>query len=144
MSSPTASTESSVITSMIDANEHHDVSTPDVACTFLHTQYDEDVIMVLEGALAESMVKVDPTLYRKFITTTSKGKSLLYVNIHKALYILLHSALLFYRKLMGDLEKEGFSIKPYDPCVPNKTINGKKMTIVWHVDDLKILHVNRL
>ena len=60
--------------------------------------------MVLGGALAKLMVKVDPMLYQKFITTTSKGKSLLYVKIHKALYGLLRSALLFYRKLVGDLE----------------------------------------
>ena len=44
---------------------------------------------------------------------------------------------------MGDLEAEEFTINPYEPCVANKLINGKQMTIMWHVDDLKILHVNR-
>ena len=131
-----------MITSVIDTNKHWDVATEDVACAFLHAQSDEDVTIVLEGALAKLMLKVDPTLYRKFITTTSKGKSLLYVKIYKALYGLLRSALLFYHKLVGDLESEGFTINPYDPCVANKLINGKQMTIVWHVDDLKILHVN--
>ena len=99
--------------------------------------------MVLEGALAELMVKVDHTLYRTFITKMSKVKSLLYVKIHKALYGILRSALLFYRKLVGDLEAEGSTINPYDTCVANKLINGKQMTTVWHVDDLKISHVNR-
>ena len=132
-----------MITSVIDTNEYRDVATADVACAFLHTQSDEDVTMVLGGAFAKLMVKVDPALYRKFITTTSKGKSLLYVKIHKALYGLLRSALLFYRKLVGDLEAEGFTINPYDPCVANKLINGKQLTILWHVDDLKISHVNR-
>ena len=28
----------------------------------------------------------------------------------------------------------------YDPCVANKVINGKQMTISWHVDDLKLSH----
>ena len=73
-SSPTASTESVVITSVINANEHRDMDTTEVACALLHTQSDENVTMVLEGALAELMVRVDPTLYRKFIITTSKGK----------------------------------------------------------------------
>ena len=63
-----------MITSVIDANGHQDVATADSACEFLHMQSDKDITMVLEGALAEFMVKVDPTLYRKFITTTSKGK----------------------------------------------------------------------
>ena len=33
-------------------------------------------------------------------------------------------------------------INPYDPCVANKTINGIQMTICWHVDDLKVSHVD--
>jgi hypothetical protein len=35
-----------------------------------------------------------------------------------------------------------FEINPYDLCVANKTINGKQCTVVWHVDDLKISHVD--
>jgi hypothetical protein len=29
-----------------------------------------------------------------------------------------------------------------DPCIANKIVNGKQLTICWHVDDLKILHVD--
>ena len=36
----------------------------------------------------------------------------------------------------------GFTLNSYDTCVANKTIFGKQCTIVWHVDDLKISHVN--
>ena len=39
---------------------------------------------------------------------------------------------------MGDLEAYEFKINPYDPCVANKMIGGKQLTICWHVDDLKI------
>ena len=65
---------------------------------------------------------------------------MLYVKLTKALYGLLRSALLFYKKLRGDLEGLGFKINPYDPCVANKVINGEQLTIVWHVDDLKVSH----
>ena len=41
------------------------------------------------------------------------------------------------------LEKEGFKINLYDTCVANKIINGKQCTITWHVDDLKISHVEQ-
>jgi hypothetical protein len=34
----------------------------------------------------------------------------------------------------------GFKINPYDPCVANKMENGKQLTVVWHVDDLKVSH----
>ena len=29
---------------------------------------------------------------------------------------------------------------PYDPCVANKIINGKQMTVCFHVDDLLMTH----
>ena len=37
---------------------------------------------------------------------------------------------------------EGFKENAYDSCVVNKMINGKQCTITWHVDDLKISHVD--
>jgi hypothetical protein len=46
--------------------------------------------------------------------------------MQKAIYGLLRSALLFYKKLVADLEGDGFVINPYDPCVANKTIKGIK------------------
>ena len=57
-----------------------------------------------------------------------------------ALYGLLKSALRFYKELVKDLEKYGFEINPYDPCVANKMINRKQMTVTWCVDDLKVSH----
>ena len=63
---------------------------------------------------------------------------MLYVKLLKALYGMLRSALLFYKKLASELVEMGFEINPYDPCVANKTINGCQMTICWHVDDLKV------
>ena len=43
---------------------------------------------------------------------------------------------------MKDLEAYGFQIKPYDPCVAKKMIKNKQMAVVWHVDDLKVSHVD--
>jgi hypothetical protein len=34
-----------------------------------------------------------------------------------------------------------FVINPHDPCVANKIIDGKQMTISWHFEDLKASHV---
>ena len=36
----------------------------------------------------------------------------------------------------------GFKLNNYDKYVANKMIEGKQCTIVWHVDDNKISHVN--
>ena len=44
---------------------------------------------------------------------------LLHVQLLKALYECLRSALILYRKLLDDLEPKGFILNPYDPCVMN-------------------------
>ena len=68
---------------------------------------------------------------------------MIYTELNKALYGTLQAALLFWCNLSGFLvEKLGFEANPYDFCVVNKIINGSQCTIRWHVDDLKISHVN--
>ena len=82
------------------------------------------------------MVMVDLQLYRKYVTSDSKGNVIVYSQMNNALYGLLQSVLLFYKKLKKDLEGYGFKINPYDPCVANTMINGHQMTVVCHVEDL--------
>ncbi len=60
----------------------------------------------------------------------------------KALCGCIESPLLFYKKLKKDLEEKGFVVNPHDPCVANKMIHGKQMTVTWHVDDLKVSHAD--
>ena len=67
---------------------------------------------------------------------------LLYVCCAKAVYGLLRSALLFYKKIVKDLKAYGFELDPHDPCVVTKMVNGSQMTAVWHVDDLKVSHMS--
>ena len=139
-SSPTVSTDGVILTSTIEAHEGRDVATIDLPNAFLNALNNEQTLMLLKGKLAELMVQIDPKMYRKHIITSSKGEPMLYVRLSKALYGLLQSALLFYRKLRSELEDFGFVVNPYDPCVANKVINGSQMTVTWHVDDLKISH----
>ena len=54
----------------------------------------------------------------------------------------MRAALLFWKLLSSKLVLWGFKINPYDWCVANKIIDGKQCTILWHVDDLKISHVD--
>ena len=48
--------------------------------------------------------------------------------------------LLFYKKLQKDIVGHGFKINPVDPCVANKEVNRKQLTVVWNIDDIKISH----
>jgi hypothetical protein len=40
------------------------------------------------------------------------------------MYGMMKSALLFYRKLVSELQEMGFEINPYDPYVANKMVYG--------------------
>ncbi len=82
--------------------------------------------------------------YCKFVIHNKNNQALLYIKLSKAIYGLLKSALLFYKKFVKDLKnyKTPFTINPYNPCVPNAKINGKQMTITWHINNLKVSHVN--
>jgi hypothetical protein len=109
---------------------------------FLAVDMDKEVCMRLRVRLAELMVKTAPNIYRKYVSIGPDNKPLIYVKIQKALYGCLRSALLFYLKLITDLTSDGFKINPYDHCVANKIVNGNQFTITWHMDDLKLYHMD--
>ena len=141
-SSPTMATESVLLSCVIDAKERRDVATVDIPGVFMQGDQDETVYMRLEGTLAELLIKCDPKLYRKYVVTEN-NRPVLYVELMKALYGTLRAALIFWRKLTSKLMEWGFTINPYDWCVANKQINGKQCNLIWHVDDMKISHVDR-
>jgi hypothetical protein len=101
--------------------------------------------MLLKGCLTKLMVQVDPQLYCKFVIYDNNNQALIYIKLSKAIYGLLKSALLFYKIFVEDLKnyESPFTINPYNPCIANATINRKQMTITWHVNDLKVSHVDR-
>jgi hypothetical protein len=82
----------------------------------MQADIDEVVHVKFEGEIAEILVKMDPTLYRKYIKDEN-GKSGLYIELLKALYGTLRVALLFWKLLTSKLVKRGFVINPYDWCV---------------------------
>jgi hypothetical protein len=131
---PTVALESVFITSTIDAKESRKVVTIDIPGAFLHADNGDYLIIKMVGTLTELMVKTNPKLYRQYVIL-EKGKSVLYLQLQKALYGMMKSALLFYRKLVSELREMGFEINPCDPCVANKMVNGTQMTIRWHRDD---------
>ena len=53
---------------MIDAKEQRAIAILDIANAFLHADNDEKILMLLRGRLAEMMVQVDPSMYRKYVT----------------------------------------------------------------------------
>jgi hypothetical protein len=142
-SSPTVSTETTIITSVIDAMEGRDVATCDIPKAFIQTEKDDidkdgdRTIMKIRGILVDILCELEPS-YLDFVVWEKREKTL-YMHVLKA-YGLLESAILFYRRLVSDLIGYGFELNPYDPCVANKMVNGQQLTVSWHVDDMKMSH----
>lgn len=147
-SSPTVTLEALMLSAAIDAMEGREVAVVDIPNAFIQTEYekvgkDEDMAVVkFRGKLAEILVEIDPS-YAEYLTYVN-GVPVLYAELSKALYGTVVASLLFYRKMRKDLEEDGYKVNPYDPCVANKIINGKQSTVLWHVDDLKMSHVEKL
>jgi len=141
-SSPTVVTELFMITCIINAAENRgDVATVDVPGAFMHADMDDIVHVRVIGKMAELLVKIDPEKYGPYLIL-EHGKYMLYVQLNKVLYGTLQAALLFWCLLMTKLQVWGFKINLYDWCIVNRDINSKQCMVVWHVDDLKILHVS--
>ena len=139
ITSPTVSNDALMMSLAIDAKEGRFVGTADVPGAYLQTPNDEFVVLKMTGESVKVLCKLNPK-YEKFVVIEN-GVLTIYLQLLKALYGCIKSAMIWYNLFRGTLEKLGFKINPYDPCVANKMINGKQCTICWYVDDLKISHM---
>ena len=123
---------------IVAAIEGRDVAMADVAGAFLKVDMDVFVLMKLEGGTVDIMCELDPIL-EDFISM-EKGKRDLYMQLIKAMYGCVKSALLWYKLFSTALVGMGFELNPYDLCVANAIIDEKQCTIGWYVDDNIITH----
>ena len=136
--SPTIQLESLILSLAIDAHERRDEATADVVGAFLLEDIKEHVIIKITETSVELMCEANKK-YRTHVKY-ERGKPVLYMKLLKALYGCMQSALLWYQTFSNKLEKMGFILNPYDPCVANMNIEGYQCTICWYVDDVKISH----
>ena len=136
--SPTVSTESIMLTSIIDAEENRDVAVTDIPGAYLHADMEGEVVVRFSGTMVDMLLNIDRDKYEPCIQNDRKGGRVIYARLKKALYGCRNSGLLFFRNITAFLKRSGFTINPYDSCVANRMINGHNCTIVWWVDDLKI------
>ena len=99
----------------------------------MHADMDIRVFMKLEGKMVELLVQLDPDQYA--------GKNALHQAQEGTIWYAESSAP-FCKHLSGKLQGWGFAPNPYDSFMVHKDIDGSQCTILWHVDDLKISHVN--
>ena len=107
-SSPTVSLEGMMISCAVDAREGRQVLVTDIPGAFLHADMEADIHVLLEGTIAELIVKLDTSLYRKYIWKSKRGRPMRYVKLRKALYGTLQAALLFWKLVSETLLGWGF------------------------------------
>jgi hypothetical protein len=121
---------------VIAANEGRRVCAIDIGSAYLNAERSdaegEEVVMEIEPFLVRILSKVAPEVTPYVDKDTGK----LYVKLAKALYGTLDAAKLWYDKITGVLQDMGFERNIVDPCVFNKMVNGKQLTILLYVDDL--------
>jgi len=99
------SIEAMMLLCAIDAKENRYIVVSDIPGAFLHADIEDNMHMLLEGTVAELIIKLDPTIYRKHIWCNKHGKPMLYVQLKKALYGTLQAALLFWKLLSETLQE---------------------------------------
>ncbi len=121
------------------------VDIPDAFAQTVVSDEDKEhrVIVRIRGPLVDILVSLAPEVHGPYVTTNTKGQPvLLIVKCLNAVYGTMAAALLYYKKFVKSLTKEGFKLNPYNGCVAKKMIKGKQMTICFHVDDCKISHMS--
>ena len=138
--SPTISMDALMLSILVDAYERRDVGIADIAGAYLKALMDDYVIMKFTGDTVRILCEMNPE-HRKYVVIEGNTE-VLYVRLVKALYGCVKSALLWYKLFSETLQKMGFVLNPYDPCIANCNINDKQCTIAWYVDDTKVSHVD--
>ena len=141
ITSPTLSSDALLMTLVVDAVEDRAVGVGDIPGAYLQADMEDLVFVKMRGKSVDIMCKMDIE-YEKYVTY-EKGTKILYLRLNKALYGCIQSAMLWYELFRKTLEKMGFEVNPYEPCVANKMIDGKQCTICWYVDDLKVSHADK-
>jgi hypothetical protein len=100
------------------------------------------VIIRIQRLIVNILEKIEPHVYGPYVTFDKRGNKQLLVECLNAIYGNMVASLLYYRKFTTSLSKEGYRMNPYDPCIWNKMIDGKQMTICFHVDNCNLSHIS--
>ena len=75
-SSPTVTTKGLILSTAIDAYDGREMAIVDIGTAFLHVDNDEEILMKLRGKIVELLVQLEPTMYRKYVTTGPNRESI--------------------------------------------------------------------
>lgn len=133
-SSPAISTIHVMIMIALAAKEKRKIRVLDIGNAFLEAEMTgKEVYVEIDQATSRILSMIDNSI-GKYLNANGRYTA----RLDKALYGCIQSAKLWFDKLTSVLSKYGFETNPYDGCVMNKSVNGKQITIGFHVDDLSL------
>ena len=130
-SSPTVNLSSVYMIAAIAGIEGRSIATMYVGGAYLNADMKREVHMVLQPEVADILCRIRPK-YEEYLNDDGS----IIVKLEKALYGLIESSELWYRKLTGDLKSIGFKPNVKDPCVLNCDYKGAQLTVAIYVDDI--------
>jgi hypothetical protein len=111
--SRTVTTESVLLSCIIDAEEERDVTVVDIPNAFVQTRVEnkKDMAFIkIRGILVDILVEISPDVYKSYISKDKKGSKQLLVQCQNALYGTMVASLLYYRKFVKRLTDIDFVI----------------------------------
>ncbi len=138
------SSEAVILTCVIDATKKMDFAVVDIPNAFIQSVVEDEkdrAFICIRVPLVDILGSIAPDAYGPYVTVGKKGEKQLLVQCLTALYGTMVASLLYYKKFVKSLKPNGFRLNPYDPCVANEQVKGEQLTVCFHVDDCKILHL---
>jgi hypothetical protein len=117
VSSPTVSAEAVMLTCVINALEDQDIAIIDIPNAFVQTVVKDEehhVIVCIRGPLVDIQVSIAPDDYGPYVSTNKAGQKVLLLQCLNAVYRTMVVALLYYKKFMKSLTKQGYKINLYN------------------------------
>ncbi len=135
--------EAIILKCVINALKDWDIATIDIPTAFVQTVIEDEVhrvIVRIRGPLVDILVSIALDVYGPYVSTNKACQKVLLVQCLNAVYWAMVAALLYYKKFVESLTKQGYKISPYNGWVANKVVKRKQVTICFHIDDCKISH----
>ena len=93
------------------------------------------------GVIALLLVEYDSKHWKKNLCR-EKGKWVIYVVVKKVIYRILKAVLKTYKIFAKILRGLGMTINPHDLYVQNQIVNEGQITLMFHIDNILLTHIN--
>jgi hypothetical protein len=123
---------------MIDALKDQDITVIDIPNAFVQTVVKDEehrMVVCIRGPLVDIFGEIAPDVYGPYVSTNKAGQKVLLMQCLNAVYGTMVTALLYYKKFVNSLTKQGYKMNPHDGYVANKVVKEKQVTICFYIDD---------